>query len=330
MQRGGQAMRAPFVAGLVVLAAFMLRPATRPAAQEGTISSVQTENRDAEARPSAMRQEAADLVPKGLAEYKVILEGLPQPAKASGGGWLTSAAVAAIITGLITAAVTLLRLSAEKEREREKERIRYLDPLVVSATDLLEKIKSLRAELTTNETFWKDAFLRVKTRDRTNRALYVTAVYLARASKIRSELPFIRLGPGGDRTLLEKLDRVRGALGGKENLWEEIQDSIGSYVTEVDGTIMSYKGFCIQLLDPWDHIWFTRLMDFYKDVHMKQEVELPRITVALEDLIDFAKGAYKPAQKLHQFLSSMLTAERYGVFVKTSQRPNPAHAADAN
>jgi hypothetical protein len=198
----------------------------------------------------------------------------------------------------------------EKEREREKERIRYLDPLVVSATDLLRKINSLRSELLTNETFWKEAFLRIKERDRANRvqfafdcngfdagavtALYVTAVYLARASKIRAELPFIQLGPRDDQTLLEKLDEVRHALGGKENLWEELQDSIGAYVTEPDGTIMNYKGFCTQLLDAWDHIWFTRLLDFYKDVHMKQKGELSRIAVALQNLIDFAKAAYKP------------------------------------
>lgn len=199
---------------------------------------------------------------------------------------------------------------AEREREREKERIRYLDPLVVAAQDLLSKLQSLQRDLVRRETFWRDAFIRIKERDRSDRvqfafdcngfdagattALYVTAVYLARAKKIRSELPFVQLGPWDDKALLEKLTAVRKAFGGTYGLWEELQDSIGSYVTQQDGAIMDYKGFCSQLLDPWDHIWFTRLIDFYKDAHMRQEAEIPQVIVALEELIAFASAASMP------------------------------------
>jgi hypothetical protein len=225
------------------------------------------------------------------------------------------AASVAIITALITTRSQIKRLEyeqrADREREREKKRIQYLDPLVISATDLLAKVNRLKEELRTKEDFWKSTFQAIKTWDRHKRAdfafwcngygagavttLYVTSVYFARASRIRSELPFIQLGPHDDQALLNHLTVVREAFGGEHNLWVEIQDSLGEYVTEADGKIMTYKGFCTQMIDAWDHIWFTRLIDFYRDIHMKQS-ELTRIPAVLEQLIDFAKKAAKPQQ----------------------------------
>jgi hypothetical protein len=225
------------------------------------------------------------------------------------------AASVAIVTALIATRSQFRRLEheqgADREREREKKRIQYLDPLVISATDLLAKINKLKEELRTKEDFWKGTFQAIKTWDRNQRedfafwcngygagavtTLYVTSLYFARASRIRSELPFIQLGPHDDQTLLNHLTEVREAFGGEHNLWVEIQDSLGAYVTEPEGKIMTYKGFCTQLIDTWDHIWFTRLIDFYRDIHMKQS-ELIRIPAALERLIAFAKQAAMPQQ----------------------------------
>ena len=224
------------------------------------------------------------------------------------------AGVVSIATSLITARNQIVaaerRLEheqrAEKEREREKQRIQYLDPLVVAATDLLAKIAKLREELREKEPFWKGVFKEVKFRDRSRRedfafwcngegagavtTLYVTIVFFARAKKIRSELPFVQLGPEDDRALLGHLSEVREAFGGEHSLWDELQDSLGDYATRPDGTIMNYKEFCLQLMDTWGHIWLTRLIDFYKDVHMKQEHELPRIEGALKRLISFSRA----------------------------------------
>jgi len=225
------------------------------------------------------------------------------------------AASVALVTTLITTRSQIKRLEyeqlAEREREREKKRIQYLDPLVISATDLLAKVNRLKEGLGDKEEFWKSTFQEIKTWDRNKRGdfafwcngygagavttLYVTSVYFARTSRIRSELPFIQLGPHDDQTLLNHLTEVREAFGGEHNLWVEIQDSLGEYVTEPDGKIMTYKGFCTQLIDAWDHIWFTRLIDFYRDIHMKQS-ELTNIPAALERLIEFAKKAAKPQQ----------------------------------
>lgn len=241
----------------------------------------------------------------------------------------TAAIVSAVIAGIVAVAVSLLAARsqakelrkrfeyeqlAEKQRDREKKRIQYLDPLVVSATDLLAKINQLRHELNNKENFWKGTFAEVKDRDRTNKeqfafwcngygagavtTLYVTVVYFARACKIRSELPFIQLGPNDDRLLLSRLTAVREAFGGENNLWVEMQDSLGEYVTGPDGRIMNYKEFCTKIIDPWEHIWFIRLLDFYRDIHIKRDRELPRIVSALEQLVLFAKGASQPGAEL--------------------------------
>ena len=122
-------------------------------------------------------------------------------------------------------------------------------------------------------------------------------MYFARASKIRSELPFIQLGPHDDQALLSQLTGVREAFGGENNLWVEMQDSLGGYVTGSDGRILSYKDFCSKIIDSWEYIWFIRLLDFYRDIHMKRDTELPKIESALERLIAFAKGASQPGQK---------------------------------
>lgn len=235
----------------------------------------------------------------------------------------TATAASAVIAGivaLITAAITArsqikhfeTKQRVELEREREKKRIQYLDPLRVSAQDLLDKITGLSKELPQKEGFWRGTFEEVKNKDRNKKeefafwcngygagavtTLYVTAVYFAYARRIRSDIPFIRLGPREDQNLLNYLSEVRKAFGGEQNLWVEIQDSLGSYVTNQDGTIMNYKGFCVQLIDQWDHIWFIRLFDFYRDIHMKKD-ELPRIIATLTELIKFATEVSVPSSR---------------------------------
>ena len=233
----------------------------------------------------------------------------------------------AIIAGLVAIALSFYTTRAqineiksrlelehqrEKQREREKLRIQYLDPLVVAASDLLEKINRLRDELKDpeKEAFWKRTFNEVKTRDRSNATdfalwcngfgagpvttLFVTVVYFSRASRIRSELPFIQLGPQDDQRLLTKLTAVREAFGGEHNLWVEIQDSLGEYIAKPDGRTSNYKEFCMQIIDGWDHIWFMRLLDFYRDVHLKQNHELPLISESLADLLQFTRKASQP------------------------------------
>jgi hypothetical protein len=227
-----------------------------------------------------------------------------------------AALVSAFIGAAIAIVTVLITRRFQISREREKARIQYLDPLVVAADDLLAKIVSLIDALD-NKSDWIRTFSQIKDWDRSSQerqrdfalwcngagaggvtVLYLTCVYFARASKVRSELPFIQLRPHDDRALLDYLTGVRSAFGGEYNLWIELQDSIGEYITGPNGKIMSYRGFCMQLIDSWEHIWLLRLMDFYRDIHMKRDIELPRIQSALKDLIAFTKKATTPGAKL--------------------------------
>src|SRR5262245_40125252 len=161
------------------------------------------------------------------------------------------AGVVALVTAIVTTRSQMKRFEAEQrtqsEHEREKKRIQYLDPLRVAAQDLLDKITGLSKELPEKEGFWKGAFEEIKNKDRNKKedfaywcngygagavtALYVTAIYFAHTRKIRSDIPFIQLGPREDQNLLNYLYKVREAFGGENNLWVEVQDSLGSYVT---------------------------------------------------------------------------------------------------
>lgn len=230
------------------------------------------------------------------------------------------AGLVAIVTAIITVRSQIKEMekrleyekNIEQECEREKNRIQYLDPLFISAGDLLAKMNRLRDELYTKEDYWKTTFYQVKDWDRKKRedfafwcngygagavtTLYATCVYFAHASKIRSELPFIQLDPQDDRSLLNHLTKVREAFGGEQNLWVEIQDSLGEYVIDPSGRIMNYREFCTQLIDEWNYIWFTRLIDFYRDIHLKKSIELPRIASALQELIKFLENTSQPQQ----------------------------------
>lgn len=117
------------------------------------------------------------------------------------------------------------------EREREKKRIQYLDPLRICAQDLLDKITSIQKELPDKKDFWKGIFMDIKHWDRNYKeefvfwcngmgaggvtALYITAVYFAYTKKIRSDIPFIQLGPQDDKYLLNFINNVRKAFGGE-------------------------------------------------------------------------------------------------------------------
>jgi hypothetical protein len=233
-----------------------------------------------------------------------------------------AAIISSCIAGLVAVVISILssrsqikelekRLqndqNLEKEKERKKKRIEYFDPLIVYATDLLDKIKLLQKELVEKESFWVGTFNEVKHKDRNNKqdfafwcngygagavtTLYVTVVYFACVGKIRSELPFVQLRENDDQLLLTHITDVRNAFGGENNLWVEMQDSLGNYVTDANDRILNYKDFCNKIIDPWEHIWFIRLLDFYREIHLKRLNELPRIVSTLEKLIAFAKDA---------------------------------------
>lgn len=210
----------------------------------------------------------------------------------------------------------------EQEREKAKIRIQYLNPLRVAATDLFERISAIRSKILDDKArdFLKETFHEIKIKDRDKKeefaswsnsvgyyamsTLYITTLYYSRASKIRSELPFIELGPDDDQALLDYLSAVRKSFGGEYNVWETIQDSLGSYIRKTDGAVMNYREFCQSIIDKTDYIWFLRLIDFYRDIHLKKD-ELSRIAESLSNLIKFLKEISKPhAGELESVIST--------------------------
>ena len=192
----------------------------------------------------------------------------------------------------------------DKEKENERIRIKYLQPLLVAAQDLLERITDIRRrrmnERERNRMMqW---FNKVKTDSKADKSsfaywandegyyavstLYITAVYFSYANKIRSEFPFIQLSSGDNKALLYRIADVRFSIGGKFGIWEAIQDSLGRYLINEDGTIKNYRNFT-EAISSEDEVWFNRLIDFYKDIDKKLEDHLENIESSLEALIEF-------------------------------------------
>ena len=66
-----------------------------------------------------------------------------------------------------------------------------------------------------------------------------------------------------------------------------MQDSLGSYLATDDGVVMNYRQFCERIISGTDAVWFNRLIDFYRDIHLKLDDHVENIEDSLEALIKF-------------------------------------------
>lgn len=194
-----------------------------------------------------------------------------------------------------------------KEKENEQIRIKYLQPLLVAAQDLLERITDIRRRRMNDREKIRmmQWFTKVKTESKADKnsfafwandegyfavsTLYITAVYFSYASKIRREFPFIQLSSGDNKALLYRIADVRFSIGGKFGIWEALQDSLGRYLINDDGSIKNYRNFT-EAISSADAVWFNRLIDFYQDIDKKLEDHLENIESSLESLIEFLSG----------------------------------------
>ena len=192
------------------------------------------------------------------------------------------------------------RKSAE---EKAKNQLRYLNPLRIASIDLLERLEDIDRRVQTHDTFLRDTVSEVNSRAKGDAesfaewangfgqyslaTMHIVCVYLARASSIRAELPFVQLSHSGDRELLDHLTAVRVALGGELGLWESLQDSLGGYIRTPDGALMAYREFCLQFQDPEKVHWFHRLIEFLCDLDKKTAGERRACIDSLGRLITF-------------------------------------------
>lgn len=231
----------------------------------------------------------------------------------------------ALIGGIISGGF-LLRINYQNRKAREREeqakvRIQYLNPLQVAAGDLKERFAQLfngwidlapPLQNTGNYNLLHDTLVEFKNGkcpdwkegDHANyvkwanemghlalSTLYLTVVYFARATKLRSEFSSAKLTPQQDRELLEHLNGARIALGGEFNIWEDLQDSLGFYIRKQNGNLMTYREFCEEVFDTEKRQWYGRLIAFFHDLHMKPPQERKAIIESLSRLIDFLEKA---------------------------------------
>jgi hypothetical protein len=215
------------------------------------------------------------------------------------------------ILGVIAALVTThykLRQERHIDRDKEKEhvRLKILHPLLVASEDLLDRMTDIKRRRNDPlksgdmKRWFKDIKGRVWKEPGTfaywandegyfaMSTLYITAVYFYYAGTIRRDFPFFELAHGGESTLLTHLSEVRASIGGKFGIWEAMQDSLGAYLA-VDGNIRDYRQFCEMIISETQAVWFNRLIDFYRDIHMKLDDQLGNIEHSLKELLAFLR-----------------------------------------
>lgn len=239
---------------------------------------------------------------------------------------IVTALISCVFSIFIAVITTSHKLKKEfkiaKEKENEQIRIKYLQPLLVAAQDLLERITDIRRRRMNapEQKRMMEWFANLKSKaDKSSFAfwandegyfavstLYITAVYFAYASKIRREFPFIQLSSGDNKALLYRIADVRFSIGGKFGIWEALQDSLGRYLINEDGTIKNYRNFT-EAISSEDAVWFNRLIDFYKDIDKKLEDHLENIESSLEALIDFLSGNLQVKRTEYRITDETLT-----------------------
>ena len=216
--------------------------------------------------------------------------------------------VLGVIAALATTSYTM-RQTRERDREKEQEHIRLkvLNPLLVASEDLSRRLTDIkrRRKDPAKSGDMRRWFREIKERWRKDprefaywandegyfamSTLYTTAVYFHYASTIRRDFPFIELRYGGATALLSHLSLVRFSIGGKFGIWEAMQDSLGAYLFAQEGGIKHYRQFCELVISETDAVWWNRLVDFYRDIHMKLDDHLDNIDSSLKALIAFLR-----------------------------------------
>lgn len=235
------------------------------------------------------------------------------------GGWFASR----LKIKEINETFNLQAIQRNKEEEA-KLKLQYLDPLRIATEDLLERLIDVMNRLERGDTLLSDTIRQIKFNNSnhaerfeyevkyelwenesdffywandmghfTMSTLYLTAVYFACASRLRYDLPQIELSYSDDAELLGCLDFVRKKMGGPYGIWEDLQDSIGSYIRKENSSLMNYREFCQVFFEKDRYLWYLRLIDFYGDFHLKKKYEIRAMIDGLRRLSVFLKTRSK-------------------------------------
>jgi hypothetical protein len=125
--------------------------------------------------------------------------------------------------------------------------------------------------------------------------LYITAIYFHYAGAIRRDFPFIELVGGDETALLSRLSDVRLSIGGKFG-------------------VRNYRQFCELIMSETDSAWLNRLVDFYRDLHLKLDDHLGNIEDSLKQLIAFLNTNLRiPASRYSLTEASIASLRRRAV-----------------
>lgn len=225
----------------------------------------------------------------------------------------TVGACGGCVTAFVTAQLKIreleqaskISLKNQQNQERGRHQLHYLNPLRVQAEDLRKRLSDVDSRVLRGDPFLRDTIQEIEPKVKGSledfagwankfgqyalSTVYMTLCYLAGASRIRAELPFVDLGHGGDHLLLQHLNRVRSAIGGDYGIWESLQDSLGHYVRDNEGNLKDYRQFCTDLTGDGGFVWISRVIKFYDHMGLKSAAERQEMCESLADLETFLR-----------------------------------------
>lgn len=219
-----------------------------------------------------------------------------------------------------------IQLERQEKIQREISRLKqvYLSPLRLASQELTERLEVIfwqKRNKQPDQNNLKHWFTYIKndafnnTHDFRNHvngqahfaatSIYLTAVYFAHSVKIREQLPFTNFREYNEQ-LIERIEAVRKAWSGEYSIWEEAQDSIGRDLIKSDGTILTFREFCNELMDPDQHPWYLRLLDYYRDFDLQSLDKVESVKKSLNRLILFLEKTDVPTKNNLDITNALL------------------------
>src|ERR1700724_1515071 len=203
-----------------------------------------------------------------------------------------------ILAGLIAAATTIvvvplthrLQVWIADRQQRGQINSKYLNPLRLYAEEVYFRLFEIsfkpgfasflrsvqeEKELTQREDVWFTG-----TGCYLASSCYFTACLFASIAKVRTDIPYLRLGRKADTELLRQTFLVSRAFLQDLGIFYPIQHSIGWEMFR-DGRLLTYREFCQVLKIAKRRLWFDRLTRFYLDLASDNERARQRAQAAL-------------------------------------------------
>jgi len=236
------------------------------------------------------------------------------------------AGVTALAVALLTSFLSIRRDTKLRRSEEQRSiNMQYLNPLRIALAENYFRLQEIRAEV--NSEGKCQALVLVRTPEEILQkspewfngegtylvsSSYYTACVFSNVSRLRKDIPYLRLAHTDDTVLLSKLRRV--SLGYLRHLgvFFATQDSIGQTML-CDNKLISYREFCELLTDPNELVWLRRLLEYYILTGLGEYME--RIDEALnsmDDLLSFLDEEVGAGSSLRAILETEGPSRRTG------------------